>query len=61
MIIAEIQYINFPQGIIQKDGYLDILKAGTIGVSGLDHYIEASSLARLKYAKPDQSPSELDD
>ena len=45
MVIAEIIYIDFPDEIVQKDGYLDILKAGTIGVSGLDHYVEASSLA----------------
>ena len=41
------------------DGYVDIEKAGTIAISGLDNYHDTKSIARLSYAKPGVGPKEI--
>ena len=52
MIVAKIKHVVIPEGILQKDGYLDLHKAGTITCSGLDSYHRTEPIARLAYAKP---------
>lgn len=52
MIVAKIKHVVIPEGILQKDGYLDLHKAGTITCSGLDSYYRTEPIARLAYAKP---------
>ena len=51
-IVGEIVELILPEEIILKDGYVDIEKAGTIAISGLDNYHETKLIARLAYAKP---------
>ncbi len=51
-IVGEIVEIILPDDIIAKDGYIDIEKAGTIAISGLDAYHETKRITRLSYAKP---------
>jgi flavin reductase (DIM6/NTAB) family NADH-FMN oxidoreductase RutF len=58
-IIGEIQEIVLPDDAILSDGYLDIEKAGTIAISGLDNYHETKRIARLSYAKPGIEPKEI--
>jgi hypothetical protein len=41
------------------DGYVDIEKAETITISGLDNYHETKRIARLSYAKPDIKLNDL--
>ncbi len=50
-IVGEIIEIMFPNDVVAKDGYVDIEKAGTIAISGLDSYHEIKRIARLAYAK----------
>ncbi len=50
-IVGEIVELILPEEIISKDGYVDIEKAGTIAISGLDSYNETKRIARLAYAK----------
>ena len=58
-IVGEIVEIILPGDVVAKDGYVDIEKAGTIAISGLDNYHETKSIARLYYAKPGVDPKEI--
>ena len=58
-IVGEIVEIILPDGIISKDGYADIEKAGIIAISGLDSYHETRRVARLSYAKPGIEPKSI--
>ncbi|WP_291721164.1 flavin reductase family protein [Bernardetia sp.] len=51
-LIASVQEVILNEEIIEKDGYLDIEKAGTITTSCLDSYHTTTRLERLPYAKP---------
>lgn len=52
MIIGEVKAIHFPSDCLAQDGFMNIEKAGTITVAGLDSYHTTQSLQRLPYAKP---------
>ena len=58
-MIGEIQEIVVPDYAVLTDGYIDIEKAGTIAISGLDSYHETKRIARLSYAKPGIEPKEI--
>jgi len=60
MIISSIEDVYLNDGLLMEDGFIDIEKAETITVSGLDSYHETSRLGRLSYAKPDKKPDWLD-
>jgi flavin reductase (DIM6/NTAB) family NADH-FMN oxidoreductase RutF len=51
MLIGEIVSVSMDDAILESDGYVDHLKAGTVTVAGLDSYFTASHLGRLAYAK----------
>jgi flavin reductase (DIM6/NTAB) family NADH-FMN oxidoreductase RutF len=51
-IVGEIVEIIFPEEVVAQDGYVDIEKAGTVAISGLDGYHETKRISRLSYAKP---------
>ncbi len=59
MIIAKIKSVSIPEDCIQTDGFVDLEKAGTITVSGIDSYHRTEKIARLAYAKPFIKTSEL--
>ena len=59
MIIAKIKSVSIPEDCLQTDGFVDLEKAGTITVSGLDCYHRTEKIARLTYAKPDTRPEKL--
>lgn len=53
LIIGEIVEIIIENDeLMHSDGKLDLVKAETVAVSGLDEYHSAISLGRLAYAKP---------
>jgi flavin reductase (DIM6/NTAB) family NADH-FMN oxidoreductase RutF len=52
MIIGEIKAISFPSNCLLPDGFMNIEKAGTITIAGLDSYHATQPLQRLPYAKP---------
>ena len=58
-IVGEIQEIILPDEIVLADGFIDIEKAGTIAISGLDSYHETKRIARLSYAKLGIEPKEI--
>jgi len=51
-IVGEILEVILPDDVIMDDGYVDIEKADTIAISGLDSYHDAKRISRLSYAKP---------
>ena len=52
LMIGEIVEILLFDKIIGEDGYVDIEKAESLTISGLDGYHETKRLSRLSYAKP---------
>lgn len=58
-IVGEILEIIIPDDVLMNDGYVDIEKAETIAVSGLDSYHETKKISRLTYAKPGKKIYEL--
>lgn len=50
-MVGEIQEVVLPDDAVLSDGYVDIEKAGTIAISGLDGYHETKRISRLEYAK----------
>jgi flavin reductase (DIM6/NTAB) family NADH-FMN oxidoreductase RutF len=58
-IVGEILEVILPDDIVGKDGFVDIEKAGTVAISGLDGYHETKRIARLSYAKPGIEPKEI--
>lgn len=59
LIVGKIVKILLPDDCLGNDGYIDIEKAETITVSGLDSYHTTNRLARLSYAKPDKPIVEI--
>ena len=55
LIIGEIVVINIKDDVVDKKGYIDIERAKSVVVSGLDTYHGTNLLSRLSYAKPDKS------
>lgn len=58
-LVGEILETILPEGTVSDDGFVDIEKAGTIAISGLDSYHETNRIARLSYAKPGIEPKEI--
>jgi len=58
-MVGEIIEIILPDNVTAKDGFIDIEKAGTIAISGLDSYHETKKISRLSYAKPGIEPKEI--
>jgi flavin reductase (DIM6/NTAB) family NADH-FMN oxidoreductase RutF len=54
-VIGQIVDVHFPTDCWDADGSLDIGKAGTVTVSGLDSYHECDEIGRLSYAKTDRA------
>ncbi|GAB1262132.1 flavin reductase family protein [Aurantivibrio plasticivorans] len=59
LIIGEIQLLDVPENAVNHDGFVDIIATGTVAVTGLDHYVQPTSLKRLSYAKVDRWPEEI--
>ncbi len=54
LIIGEIQHILVEDGLQQEDGFLDLAKANSAGIIGLDGYVKTNLLERYAYARPNQ-------
>lgn len=58
LVIGSIEHIYLEnQAIIQEDGFVNLEQAGSLTTSGLDSYHITKRLARLAYAKADNSIS----
>ena len=58
-VIGEITEAIIPDTCIQEDGYVDLQKAGTLTVSGLDAYFSTELIDRYGYARPGTVPHSL--
>jgi flavin reductase (DIM6/NTAB) family NADH-FMN oxidoreductase RutF len=58
-IVGEILEVILPDDVVGGDGFVDIEKAETVAISGLDSYHETKRIARLSYAKPGIEPKEI--
>ncbi len=52
MLLGKIVEVFIPTDCIEIDGFVNIEKAGSITVSGLDSYHTTQQIERLPYAKP---------
>ncbi|MCG8394751.1 MAG: flavin reductase family protein [Pseudomonadales bacterium] len=60
LVIGAIEHIRLPAYALGGDGYVDIERAGTVALSGLDSYHTTQRQARWSYAKPEQPLTRLD-
>ncbi len=51
-LVGRVLVAYVPENIISEDGFLDLEKAGSLTVSGLDSYHMTNAIGRLPYAKP---------
>jgi flavin reductase (DIM6/NTAB) family NADH-FMN oxidoreductase RutF len=56
LVIGEIVLVRLPADSLLADGAVDLAAAGTVALSGLDHYHAPASLKRMAYAKPHLPP-----
>ena len=54
VIVANIEHIYFDEHIQSKDGFLDLTKAESVGIIGLDAYVKTEMLDRFSYARPEE-------
>lgn len=59
LIVGEVQDFFVAEDCIRPDGFIDLAKAGTAVVSGLDAYYQAQEIARLSYARPNQETKKI--
>jgi flavin reductase (DIM6/NTAB) family NADH-FMN oxidoreductase RutF len=59
LIIGKVVEVVIPENCLLQYGAIDIEKADTITISGLDTYHSTNQLARLTYAKPEKFPEEI--
>lgn len=60
VLVGEIKVIYLPEDCWKQDGYVDLEKAGSLTILGLDSYHRTQKLARLTYAKPDKKLEQKD-
>ena len=60
LVIGEVVVVMLPPGCLRADGGVDLARAGSVVLSGLDTYLDATPVARMAYAKPDLPPRTLD-
>ncbi|GAB5410642.1 MAG: flavin reductase [Balneolaceae bacterium] len=58
-VIGLIEHIFIDEQVQTEDGWLNLEKAGTVTVSGLDTYALPKILDRLSYAKPGEEPESI--
>ena len=54
LVIGQIVEVVLPEEYVDKTGYIDIERCGSIAISGLVGYHKTLQIARYAYAKPDQ-------
>lgn len=59
LIIGKVQHLIVNESFVSQDGFIDLAKAGSCVVSGLDAYHSTQKLARFSYAKPEKPLEQL--
>ena len=52
LLVSDILTIHVEDGIMESDGWLNLQKAGSVTINGLDGYAKAELIERFPYAKP---------
>ena len=50
-LVLDVQWVEVDERTVAEDGYVDLGRAGTAAISGLDGYHETQHLGRFSYAK----------
>ncbi|MFN2329290.1 MAG: flavin reductase family protein [Chromatocurvus sp.] len=58
-IIGEIVLLEAPDDCVDSEGRLDLVRAGTVALSGLDTYHAARALKVMAYASPESAPQDI--
>lgn len=61
LIIGKVIEVMLPESCMRTDGSIDVERAQTVAISGLDGYHSTARIARLSYAKPDKLPTQITD
>ena len=56
LIVGQLEKLIIDDACVNDDGFVDLEKAGTLAVSGLDSYHKTEALERLPFAKPNAKP-----
>ena len=59
LVIGEIELLDLPDDCVDSDGRLDLARAGSVALSGLDTYFTARPVRTMAYAKPGVPPRDL--
>lgn len=59
LIIGKVVELIIPENCLLNHGAIDIEKAETIAISGLDSYHSTGLLSRFTYAKPEKLPEQI--
>ena len=59
LVIGKVIEVIVPENCLLQDGTIEIEKANSVAISGLDCYHLTQKIARLSYAKPDKTPVEI--
>ena len=59
LIIGKVIEVIMPEDCLLSNGAIDIEKAETVAIAGLDSYHITQQLSRLTYAKPDRLPEDI--
>lgn len=60
-MVLDVQWVEVKEGAIAQDGHVDLGRARTTAISGLDGYHDTTHLGRLSYAKVDREVEVLSD
>jgi hypothetical protein len=60
-VVLDLAWVEVDKNVVSQDGYLDIERAGTVAISGLDGYHQTRGLGRLSYAKVGKGVEVLED
>lgn len=59
LVIGEVVLAEIPPNSLREDGAVDLVKAGSVALSGLDTYYQGVAFKRMAYAKPGLPPRDL--
>jgi hypothetical protein len=58
-LIAAIRYLEVPDEALEPDGFVHLIRAGSLAGSGLDGYVKAGEIRRFSYARPSAPPHSI--
>ncbi|MDG2080604.1 MAG: flavin reductase [Bacteroidales bacterium] len=56
LIVGRIEHIIIPESIIDKNGYMELDKANSVGISGLNSYYNLKYITSFPYARINELP-----